>query len=77
MNNILIDYTPEKYGVAVAIQISIADDGHTPIAEIKFAFGDTVVIRWDCVEHREKFLSGINAYTLWYDERPKRTFREW
>ena len=77
MRTILADYTPEKYGVAVAIRISIADDGHTPIAEIKFAFGETVVIRWDCVEHREKFLSGINAYTLWYDTRPKRVFEKW
>ena len=75
--NILANYTPDQYGVVIAIRISMADNGHTPIAELKLAFGETVVIRWDCVDHRERFLSGINAYTLYYDERPKRSFDQW
>ena len=76
--NIIMNYDVKKDGAVVAIRIFVADNGLTPMAEIKFAFcPDTVIVQWDVVANREMLSPGITAYTLWYDERPKRDFREW
>lgn len=69
-----MSYDLEKDGVVLKIRITVADNLLTPIAELKLASGKIVVIRWDCVEHRNIYMKGINAYTLWYDERRKAAF---
>ena len=74
----IMNYDVKKDGAIVAIRIFVADNGLTPMAEIKFAFKpDTVTVQWDVVANRETLNPGLTAYTLWYDERPKRDFREW
>lgn len=70
-------YDPSTSGVVVAMRIFYAENGFTPMAELIFAFGKSKIIRWDVIEERETYLPGINAYTLVYDERPKREFNEW
>lgn len=64
-------YKPETHGAITAIEIFMADDGHTPMATLAFAFGGTATIEWANVEQREVYASGINAYTLMYDKRDK------
>lgn len=71
-----LDYTPEKYGAVVAIRIFFEND-RQPMAELAFAFGGTAIINWICPSERKKFESGINGYTLVYDERPKADFSNW
>lgn len=66
-------YTPETHGCITAIRI-FNESGHIPTAELLFAFGGSRTIRWDIVENREEYASGITAYTLIYDERPKVPF---
>jgi hypothetical protein len=70
-------YDPNTHGVVVAMRIFYAENGSTPMAELVFAFGRSKTIKWNVVEERETYLPGINAYTLIYDERPKREFNEW
>lgn len=70
------NYDPTKYGAVVAIRIYLKN-GHQPEAELVFAFGGTETIHWDVPSEREKYASGINGYTLFYDERPKREFKDW
>lgn len=76
-------YNPLEHGAIVAIRIFYAEDGHSPMAEIVFAYesemypNKRVVIEWDSIDEKKPYLIGINAYTLWYDERPKREFNEW
>ena len=69
-------YDPTKHGAVVAIRIYLKDY-HQPMAELAFAFGGTETIPWDVPSEREKFAPGINGYTLIYDERPKREFKDW
>ena len=64
----ITDYTVEKYGVVVAMKLFLVDY-HIPYATLAFAFGGTVTVEWDVVENRKKYESGINSYTLVYDER--------
>ena len=64
-------------GTAVAVRLYLAEDGHTPMADIKFAFGSPVTIQWANIAERTKYQNLITAYTLWYDERPKRNFDLW
>lgn len=70
-------YDPSTHGAIVAMRIFYAEDGMTPMAELVFAFGRSEIIQWNLIAEREMYLSGINAYTLVYDERPKREFEEW
>lgn len=69
-------YNPTRHGSVVAIRIWL-ENGYQPMAELAFAFGGTRTIHWDDVSERENYISGINAYTLMYDERLKRDFRDW
>ena len=64
-------YNPTEHGAITAIKIFTADDGHTPMATLAFAFGGTATIEWADAKQREIYASGINAYTLMYDNRDK------
>ena len=70
-------YDPVEKGAVIAIRIYYAENGFTPMADLALAFGDKVTIEWDVPAEREVYESGINAYTLYYDERPKREFKDW
>ena len=70
------NYSPEKDGVVTAIRIFFQND-RRPMAELAFAYGGTVTIDWSCSAERKQFESGINGYTLIYDERPKADFSTW
>lgn len=71
-------YNPARDGAVNAIRIFYADGTITPMAELAFAFGDKVIIQWDLPSERDAYDSGINAYTVIYDERPKRPdFNDW
>lgn len=61
-------YNPTIHGAVNAIRIT-EEAGCLPIAELVFAFGDSVKIAWSNSEERSKYEAGINAYTLIYDER--------
>ena len=65
-------YNVNKHGAVVAIKIT--DDFK---AEIRTAFGFTKTINWTNVAARKEFETGINGYTLFYDERRKRDFCDW
>lgn len=63
-------YDINKLGAVSTIRIYIDEnDGYTIMAQLAFAFGETVIIRWDDVEQRKKYSKGINAYTFIKDER--------
>ena len=49
----------------------------TPWADLKMANGDVITICWTDKKERKKYEAGINGYTLFYDEREKRTWEEW
>ena len=51
-------------------------DGLTPMADLKFAYGEPVTIQWNDAEERAKYADGINAYTLIYDEREKPKWKD-
>lgn len=70
-------YDPTREGIVVAIRIYYAENRFTPMADLAFAFGGKATIEWDVPMEREVYKSGINAYTLYYDERPKREFKDW
>lgn len=61
-------YDPMERGAVIAIHIWLKD-GYQPMAELAFAFGGTAVIQWDNVYARDEYASGINAYTIIYDDR--------
>lgn len=71
-------YNPTEHGAVNAIKIFTADNGHTPMATLAFAFGGTATIEWANVKQREVYAAGINAYTLMYDERREKplSFRD-
>lgn len=75
-NDIIKEYSPDNYGCVIAIRIYLVD-GHIPMADLVFPDGRYTTIEWANVSHRDKYKSGINGYTLIYDERPKRDFKEW
>lgn len=71
-------YYPPRDGAVNAIRIFYADGTLTPMAELAFAFGGKVTVRWDMPLEREVYAPGINCYTVIYDERPKRPdFNDW
>ena len=72
----MFKYEPMKDGAVVAIRIYFEGD-RNPMAQLAFTFGGTATINWVNVEQRKVYESGINGYTLIYDERPKKFFQEW
>lgn len=63
-------YDVKKLGAVSTVRIYISEeDGHSIMAQLTFAFGETTIIRWDDVEQRKKYSKGINAYTFIKDER--------
>lgn len=66
------NYTPEKDGAIIAIRIYLKD-GYKPMAILIPAFGGSYQIHWDYVDERKPFLKGINAYTIFFDDRAKNT----
>lgn len=72
----ITDYTPEKYGIVEAIRIFYGK-ACWPYATLAFAFGGTVTIDWANVEERNKYMPGINAYTLIIDDRAKKNFEDY
>lgn len=68
------EYDPRVHGAVVAMRIFYGEC-YTPMAELAFAFGGTVTIQWTLITDREKYQSGINGYTLVYDEREKADFK--
>jgi hypothetical protein len=71
-------YHPARDGAVNAIRIFYADGTLTPMAELAFAFGGKVTVRWNMPLEREVYAPGITAYTIIYDERPKRPdFNDW
>lgn len=68
-------YSPSKDGVVVAARLFFAPNHITPMAELIFAFGGSVTIEWANENQRKEYEAGINAYTIFFDERfPTRTF---
>ena len=63
-------YDIDKLGAVSTVRIYISEeDGHSIMAQLAFAFGETAIIRWDDAEQRKKYSRGINAYTFIKDER--------
>lgn len=61
----------------VAIRIYLSEYGSTPMADLRMADGVVETIQWTDVRQRKQFEDKINGYTLIYDERPKRDWKEW
>lgn len=60
--------------VAIRIYYGI---NSTPMAELVQSDGVHETIQWNDVKQRKRFEPYITAYTMFYDERPKRNFKEW
>lgn len=50
---------------------------NTPMADLMMSDGVLETIQWTDVKSRDKFMNMITGYTLIYDERPKRDWKEW
>lgn len=72
----LIYYRPEFDGAVTAVHI-LLKDGYKPVARLTFAFGGMYTFEWDRCDIRDIFNKGINAYTIFYDERAVRPFTDW
>ena len=72
----IFKYDPREHGAIVAIRIYFVND-LCPMADLAFAYGGMATIEWVNPVQREAYMSGINGYTLIYDERPKREFAGW
>ena len=59
----------------IAIRIYL-DPNATPMADLRMVDGVVETICWTDIKARKQFESGINGYTLIYDERPKRPWEE-
>ena len=66
-------YDVSRDGVISAVRIYYKN-GSTPYADLALAYGSMVTIQWTSVEQRREYMSGINGYTLFYDEREKAEF---
>lgn len=76
-NDSIDEYSADLYGCIMAIRIYLVDY-HIPMADLLFAYdGRYTTIEWTNVFHRSKYEHGIDGYTLIYDERPKKEFKEW
>lgn len=70
-------YEPSKDGSVTAIHLWLKDQ-YQPMATLAFAFGCTATIEWDNITQRDHFITGINAYTIIYDDRTEwRAFETW
>lgn len=49
----------------------------TPMADLVMSDFSVKHITWTDVEQRKKFIPMITGYTLIYDERPKREWKDW
>ena len=49
----------------------------TPMADLRMADGVIETIQWNNIKQRKNFENLISGYTLFYDERPKRSWEEW
>ena len=67
-NNETLNYDPMVHGAINAMRIW-NKDGYEPWAELAFAYGGSVQCEWDLISNQEKYASGINSYTIIYDER--------
>lgn len=72
----ITDYTPEEYGIVEAVKIFYGK-ACWPYATLAFAYGGTVTIDWANVKEREKYSKGINACTLFIDERVENKFEDY
>lgn len=63
-----------KHAIAVRIYFAGA---MTPFADLIMSDGVVETIQWTDVKEREAFAKTINGYTLIYDEREKREWKEW
>lgn len=71
-----MDTYNETRGI-LAIRIYFLPGGHVPMADLRMFDGVIETIEWTNVKQRRQFESGINGYTLIYDERPKKGWDEW
>ena len=63
-------YDPIIHGAVEAIRIFYSENATMDVlAELRFCFGGTTIIEWTNPDEREKFVEGINGYTLFLDER--------
>lgn len=69
-------YNLTKDGTVIGIRIYFKKNTFTPLADLKFAFGGTATIDWCNVNQRREYESGINGYTLFYDERENPSWDE-
>lgn len=60
----------------IAIRIYLGLNA-TPMADLLMYDGVRETIQWNDVKQRKKFEPYITGYTLFYDERPKRSWGEW
>lgn len=61
----------------LAIRIYIDGVNGLPMADLKMADGVVEHICWVDPKQRKPFAGGINGYTLIYDERPMREWKDW
>ena len=74
------EFDPKNKGGIVAMKIYFDPNdphGATPYACCVFSDGTPITFVLSDVAEREKYLPYVNAYTLIYDERPKKNFEEW
>ena len=64
----------QKNIIAVRIYLGL---NATPMAEFKTVDGVLETIQWNDYKQRKEFMPYITAYTLFYDERPKRDWDQW
>ena len=70
------NYNPIVHGAVRAVRIFFSKDMLDIMAELAFAFGGTETIRWNYVAEREKYMPGITAYTIFFDERTEAKFED-
>lgn len=61
----------------MAVRIYFDGASKMPMADLRMVDGVVEHICWVDVKQRKRFDAGINGYTLFYDERPKREWEEW
>lgn len=61
----------------LAIRIYFDSNDVTPMADLLMNDGVVEHICWVDVEQRKEFEPFMNGYTLVYDERPKRPWKDW
>jgi hypothetical protein len=70
-----LEYDPAVHGAVVAIRLYL-NNQCTPMADMKMAFGKECTIQWNDIDERAEYEKGITGYTLFYDERPKRSWNK-